>query len=44
VGEDAVRDIFWTLQRRIRIFASLPLASAPRRSIQHRVDAIATWQ
>jgi arsenate reductase len=44
VGEVAVRDLFWTLQRRIRIFASLPLASAPRRSIQHRVDAIATWQ
>ena len=42
--EDALRDIFWALQRRIKIFASLPLASAPRRALQHRVKAIATWQ
>jgi len=42
--DDTVRDAFWALQRRIKIFASLPLAGAPRRAIQHRVEAIATWQ
>jgi arsenate reductase (thioredoxin) len=41
---DAMRDAFWILQRRIKILASLPLGSAPRRSIQHRVEALATWQ
>jgi len=41
---DTVRDAFWALQRRIKIFASLPLASAPRRALQHRIEAIATWQ
>jgi arsenate reductase len=37
-------DMFWMLQRRIRIFASLPHARLPRRSMQSRVQAIATWQ
>jgi arsenate reductase len=41
---NTVRDAFWALQRRIKIFASLPLASAPRRALQHRIEAIATWQ
>jgi arsenate reductase len=44
LNADAVRDAFWALQRRIKIFASLPLASTPRRALQHRVEAIATWQ
>jgi protein-tyrosine-phosphatase len=44
LNADTVRDAFWALQRRIKIFASLPLASAPRHAIQHRVEAIATWQ
>lgn len=42
--EEELPDMFWMLQRRIRIFASLPHASLPRRSIQNRVQAIATWQ
>ncbi len=37
-------DMFWMLQRRIKIFTSLPHARLPRRSIQNRVQAIATWQ
>ena len=44
LDETTVRDAFWALQRRIKIFASLPLASAPRRALQHRLEAIATWQ
>src|SRR5262245_58719546 len=44
LNSDTIRDAFWALQRRIKIFASLPLAGAPRRAIQHRVEAIATWQ
>ena len=44
LNDDTVRDAFWALQRRIKIFASLPLASAPRRALQHRIEAIATWQ
>ena len=37
-------DMFWMLQRRIRIFASLPHARLPRHAIRNRVQAIATWQ
>jgi arsenate reductase len=44
LNADTIRDAFWALQRRIKIFASLPLAGTPRRAIQHRVEAIATWQ
>lgn len=44
LNADTIRDAFWALQRRIKIFATLPLASAPRRALQHRVEAIATWQ
>jgi hypothetical protein len=36
--------MFWMLQRRIKIFASLPHTRLPRRSIENRVHAIATWQ
>jgi arsenate reductase len=42
--EDDLSDMFWMLQRRIRIFASLPHTRLPRRSIQNRVQAISTWQ
>ena len=42
--EEDVWDMYWTLQRRIKIFASLPHARLPRRSIENRVQAIATWQ
>jgi arsenate reductase len=43
IDED-LYDMFWMLQRRIKIFASLPHARLPRRSMQNRVQAIATWQ
>lgn len=39
----AVRDAFWILMRRIKIFASLPHHAAPRRLIQCRVAGIAEW-
>jgi arsenate reductase len=42
--EDDLWDMYWTLQRRIKIFASLPHARLPRRSIEDRVHAIAAWQ
>jgi hypothetical protein len=42
--EDDLSDLFWMLQRRIKIFASLPHTRLPRRSIENRVHAIATWQ
>lgn len=40
---NAIRDAFWILMRRIRIFASLPHHAVPRHSIQYRVEGIATW-
>lgn len=40
---DAVRDAFWILMRRIKIFASLPHHAVPRHSIRYRVEGIATW-
>lgn len=42
--DEGLSDMFWMLQRRIKIFASLPHTRLPRRSIQNRVQAIATWQ
>jgi arsenate reductase len=42
--EDDLSDTFWMLQRRIKIFASLPHRRLPRRSIENRVHAIAAWQ
>ena len=33
----AIRDAFWTLSRRIRIFASLPHRRATRRSLENRL-------
>lgn len=36
----AIRDVFWTLSRRIRIFTSLPHRKATRRSIENRLFAL----
>ena len=36
----AIRDAFWTLSRRIRIFASLPHRNATRHSLQNRLYAL----
>ena len=42
-AQDAIRDAFWILMRRIKIFASLPHHAISRRSFQYRVDGIAAW-
>ena len=44
VDEQDLWDVFWVLQRRIKIFTSLPLGSMPRRSIERRVQAMPAWQ
>ena len=36
----AMRDAFWTLSRRIRIFTSLPHRKATRRSLENRLYAL----
>ena len=36
----AIRDAFWTLSRRIRIFASLPHRNASRHSLENRLHAL----
>jgi arsenate reductase len=36
----AIRDAFWTLSRRIRIFASLPHRKATRHSLENRLHAL----
>ena len=36
----AIRDAFWTLSRRIRIFASLPHRKATRGSLENRLHAL----
>lgn len=36
----AIRDAFWTLSRRIRIFASLPHRKATRHSLENRLYAL----
>jgi len=38
----AIRDAFWTLSRRIRIFASLPHRKATRHSLQNKLYALQT--
>jgi arsenate reductase len=42
--EDSIRDSYWALMRRIKIFTSLPHGVVPRRKIEHRIQALATWQ
>ena len=39
-SSSAIRDAFWTLSRRIRIFASLPHRKATRRSLENRLYAL----
>jgi arsenate reductase len=36
----AIRDAFWTLSRRIRIFASLPRRNATRHSLENKLQAL----
>ena len=36
----AIRDVFWTLSRRIRLFASLPHRNANRHSLENRLYAL----
>lgn len=36
VGDDALRDSFWTLMRRIKIFTSLPHGKLSRRRLEQR--------
>jgi hypothetical protein len=44
IDERDIWDVFWVLQRRIKIFTSLPHGSMPRRSIERRVQAMPAWQ
>ena len=44
VAEQAIRDTFWELMRRIKIFASLKLEKTTRRTLQQQVEAIHAWQ
>ena len=39
-----MREAFWVLTRRLKIFTSLPHGRAPRRVMQDRVHSIAIWQ
>jgi arsenate reductase len=43
LASHAVRDAFWMLMRRIKIFASLPHQSAPRQSIRQRLEGLSAW-
>jgi arsenate reductase len=40
----ALRDTFWVLSRRIKIFASLPHGKATRRSLEKKLKALESWQ
>lgn len=44
IEEEDIWDAFWVLQRRIKIFTSLPHGSVPRHSIERRVQAMPAWQ
>ena len=44
IDEEDIWDVFWVLQRRIKIFTSLPHGTLPRRSIERRVQAVPAWQ
>jgi protein-tyrosine-phosphatase len=44
IEDEDLWDAFWVLQRRIKIFTSLPHGSAPRHSIGRRVQAMPVWQ
>lgn len=43
-ADRAIRDAFWVLMRRIKIFVSLPHGRVARHSIQRRLQAIEFWQ
>jgi arsenate reductase (thioredoxin) len=46
-GEPSVwemRDSYWILSRRIKIFTSLPHGTASRHSLQRRLQALQSWQ
>lgn len=40
----ALRDAFWVLSRRIKIFASLPHGKATRRALENKLYALESWQ
>lgn len=40
----ALRDTFWVLSRRIKIFAGLPHGKATRRSLEKKLHALQAWQ
>ena len=40
----AIRDSFWILSRRIKIFASLPHGKASRHVLENRLHALESWQ
>lgn len=40
----AIRDGFWILSRRIKIFASLPHGKASRHALENRLHALQSWQ
>ena len=39
-----LRDTFWVLSRRIKIFASLPHGKATRRALENKLYALESWQ
>jgi len=39
----ALRDTFWVLSRRIKIFASLPHGKATRRALENKLHALESW-
>lgn len=40
----ALRDSYWILSRRIKIFASLPHGKASRHALENRLHALESWQ
>lgn len=44
VSGTALRDTFWVLSRRIKIFAGLPHGKATRRSLEKKLHALESWQ
>lgn len=43
VEADEIRDVFWTLMRRIKIFTALLERPSPQQRVQERLHAIAAW-
>ena len=40
----ALRDSYWILSRRIKIFTSLPHGKASRHALENRLHALESWQ